>query len=456
MQGKIALKKYKLLQVLGRGSNGEVYLAEPLADPQRRVVVKRVHKHVAQHPKFDQLFEAEVKSMAGFAHPYAVQFIEASLKDPLGPCLVMEYVPGVTLEGVLEVSRTLDVYRTGTLLGYLCHALQAAHDAGIIHRDLKPANVMVVGAGTVSESLKVMDFGFAGFADKPHLQLAELTGVGPIHAIGTPAYVSPEMIRGDTVDWRSDLYSVGVILFELLTGRLPFEDPGQDDLLNAHVNRPPPRFAKLGVMNIPPAVEATIRFALEKFPNERPQSARELLDMFGRSLGTDLWTMTAPAGWEPMPIATEIADEPPSTKNLPPDPFRIEEQFEVMIPERMIAAKLKGFNDDHAGFVVASEPGQIRLHLGFPGGKPPGGVPAHAQGTGGSGIMSWFRTVRKPSFAAGQEPIEIELNLEKPDPSQARMNVRVVFRPVDGYKPASARVWRPRCEAMFSALRRYL
>src|SRR5581483_850795 len=143
------------------------------------------------------------------------------LTDPLGPCLVMEYVPGLTLESLLARNRVLEPVRAGRLLGYFCHALQAAHDAGIIHRDLKPANLMVQNPGTPAESLKVMDFGFAGFAAKPHIQLAELTGRGPISALGTPAYVSPEMIRGDRVDGRSDLYSVGVILYELLTGRLP-------------------------------------------------------------------------------------------------------------------------------------------------------------------------------------------------------------------------------------------
>ncbi|HJZ57007.1 MAG TPA: serine/threonine-protein kinase, partial [Gemmataceae bacterium] len=194
MLGSTVLGKYRLLHPLGSGSNGEVYLAEPLRYPNYRVVVKRILDHVVAHPRFRQLFEAEVRSMANFSHPYAVRFLEASLDDPIGPCLVMEYVPGMTLEALLRRHRRLMPDRIGRLLGYFCHALQAAHDAGIIHRDLKPANLMVVKTDTPEESLKVMDFGFAGFAAKPHLQMAELTGEGPIQAIGTPAYVSPEMI----------------------------------------------------------------------------------------------------------------------------------------------------------------------------------------------------------------------------------------------------------------------
>ncbi len=455
MQGKIALGKYRLLQVLGRGSNGEVFLAEPLNNPKLRVVVKLVHPHVTQHPKFEQLFEAEVKSMEGFSHPYAVQFIEASLKDPLGPCLVMEYVPGNTLEDLLEKTKVLDVYRTGNLLGYFCHALQTAHESGIIHRDLKPANLMVVGAGTALESIKVMDFGFAGFADKPHLQLAALTGEGPIYAIGTPAYVSPEMIRGDTVDWRSDLYSVGVILYEMLTGRLPFMDDNQDDLLAAHVGKPPPKFAKVGAGHIPPGVEAAVQMALAKFPNERPQTPRELAKMFGRALSSDIWGLTAPVGWESMPMAVEIAPEPVNAPKVPDDPYRITEEFEVSIPEKLAAAKIKGFVDDLGGFVVASEPGVIRLHLGFPGGKPKGMPDSVAAGSG-SGILSWFRMSRKPTFQSGQEPIQVELHLDKPDAVQARMSVKVVFQPVEGYQPTNPRVWRTRCDALFASLRSYL
>ncbi|MCE9565476.1 MAG: serine/threonine protein kinase [Planctomycetes bacterium] len=454
MQGKIALGKYRLLRVLGRGSNGEVYLAEPLVNPAHRVVVKLVHPHVLEHPKFEQLFEAEVKSMAKFSHPYAVQFIEAAYKDPLGPCLVMEYVPGITLEAVLEPARVLDVYRAGQLLGYFCHALQAAHDAGIIHRDLKPANLMVVDAGKPNETIKVMDFGFAGFAAKPHLQLAALTGEGPIVAMGTPAYVSPEMIRGDTVDWRSDLYSVGVILYEMLTGRLPFMDDNQDDLLDAHVNKPPPKFAKVGAGGVPPAIEATVQMALSKFPNERPQSAQELAQMYGRALSADLWGVTAPVGWESMPMAVEITPEPRVAPNLPLDPYKIIEEFEVLMPERLAAAKIKGFVDDLSGAVVGSEPGVICLQIGLPPGTKPK-APSDAVASGsGSGILNWFR--RKPHVPPGQEPIQVELHLEKPDQSQARMNVKVVFSPLDEYMPTNPRVWRTRCDALFASLRRYL
>ena len=449
MSDKTALGKYRLIRSLGRGSNAEVFLADPIRGTGPQVVVKRIHDHVVQHPKFRLLFEAEVRSMANFSHPYAVRFIEAAIDDPIGPCLVMEYVPGVTLEEVLRRCRALGVDRVGRLLGYFCHALQAAHDAGIIHRDLKPANLMVQDAGTPRESLKVMDFGFAGFAAKPHIQLAELTGHGPIYAMGTPGYVSPEMIRGDTVDTRSDLYSVGVILFEMLSGRLPFDYLSQDKLLAAHVREAPPRFSKIGASEIPAGVEATVHLALSKYPNERQQSAAELAQVFGQAVGEDYWVATAPAGWEPpLPMAEAFTPPAMPAPNLPADPYKVTHEFEVFMPERLAAAKLRGFVEDLGGEVMASEPGLIRMRLGV----PPGYKEKNARG---SGFFGWFRS-RKPSVARGQEPIELELHMEKPSPSLPRLSVMAAFRPLDDYQPDNPCMWRTRCDKLNAMLRQYL
>ena len=450
MLGKIALGKYRLLRRLGNGSNAEVFLAQPVSGGDRQVVVKRIFPHVAQHPKFRQLFEAEVASMSNFHHPYAVQFLEASVSDPLGPCLVMEYVRGLTLEAVMSRHKILDLMRAGRLLGYCCHALDAAHEAGIIHRDLKPANLMVADVGTVKESVKVMDFGFAGFTTKPHLQLSALTGKGGIHAMGTPEYISPEMIRGDRVDGRSDIYSLGVILFEMLTGRLPFDNPDMEKLLAAHTHQDPPRFAEMGVKTIPAEVEAVVRLALSKYPIERQQRARDLAQMYGNVLGEDFWTATAPAGWEPpLPMADPLTPAPRPAPNLPQDPYQISHEFSAFLPERLVAAKIRGFVDDLQGEVLASEPGIIRMRLGTPSGHQ------DAAATG-STILNWFRTVRKPAVTAGQEPIELELTLEKPDPAQTRMHVVVAFRPMKQYPPSCPRTWRSRCDKLNTMLRQYM
>ena len=446
MQGTLALGKYRLVRPLGAGSNAAVYLAESAARPGQRVVVKRVHREAAAHPTFPRLFAAEVRSLAGLAHPYIVGLVDASASDPGGPCLVLEYVPGLTLEAILDREKVFEPERVAHLLGCLCHGLQAAAVAGVVHRDLKPANLMVTTAGTPAEAVKVMDFGFAGFAARPHLQLAELTGRGPVYAIGTPGYVSPEMIRGDTVDTRSDLYAVGVMLFEMLTGRLPFAQPEQDRLLNAHLTESPPRFLALGCGHVPPEAEEVVRLALSKFPNERPQTARELAEAFGRALGdNDLWARTAPAGWEEeLPEALPA----PSVERPVADPFHRADAFEVSTPERLAAVKLRGFVEDAKGEVVASEPGLVVLRVGLPAGVTP--PPA-----GASGLLGWLAAKRRPAVR-GQEPIEVELQMEKPDPSRARLRVTATCRPVAGYRPAHLPGWQARCDKIHVLLRQYL
>ncbi len=449
MVGTTVLGRYKLTRLLGKGSNGAVYLAEPAHAPGNRVVVKRVHDHVVATPKFRQLFDAEVRSMRNFTHPYAVRLVDASVDDPSGPCLVLEYVPGLTLEAVLAREKRLTPERTGLLLAHLGHALYAAHKVGIVHRDLKPANLMVVDPGGQDESLKVMDFGFAGFATRPHIQLAELTGKGPIHAMGTPAYVSPEMIRGDTVDARGDLYSVGVTLYEMLAGRLPFDLQTQDELLDAHVRARPPRFAAVGRPDVPPAVEDVVERALSKYPNERQQTAKELVQEYGRALGYDLWGGFAPPGYDPEASAAVPIMAP--TRLAVSDPYRVEHEFEVRMPEKLAAAKLRGFVEDVRGEVLESEPGVVRLVVG----GPPGGLKPPAEQSG-SGLFGWLAATRKPPPAVGREPVEVVLQMLKADPTQSLLTITAVFTPLRDHPPRDRAMWRARCDALHASLRQYL
>jgi serine/threonine protein kinase len=453
MLGKTALGKYRLLRSLGSGSNGEVYLAEPIRYPSHRVVVKRIHDHAAQHHKFRQLFEAEVRSMRNFNHPYTVRLLDASVDDPIGPCMVMEYVPGVTLETVLAGQKRLDPQRVGRLLGYLAHAMHAAHLAGIIHRDLKPANLMVLHAGEPDETIKVMDFGFAGFVARPHIQLAEITGHGPIFALGTPEYVSPEMVRGDPVDTRSDLYSVGVILFEMLTGRLPFAQAEMEQVLASHVKDSPPPFRKIGAAHLPAGIEGVVQLALAKYPNERQQTAKEIAEEFGRVLGERFWEETAPPGWEPSEHSGSYipARTPGSQLGLIPlvDPFRVAGDFEVAIPERLIAAKIRGFVEDVDATVLASEPGIIRLQVGQPSNYQNRPVTE-------SSIFNWFKTKIKPSVPKGKEPIAVELHIEKPDPTLTRMKVSVSCGPTKEHPPYDLTLWLERCGKVQTMIRQYL
>ncbi|MFO0850899.1 MAG: serine/threonine-protein kinase [Gemmataceae bacterium] len=444
--GATVLGRYKVDSYLGEGSNAHVFLGHPLSDPGRPVVVKRIKPHVLANPRFRQFFDNEVASMGQFAHPYVVRLRDASLDDPVGPVLVLDYIPGITLEALLARHRRLPPDRVGRLLGPLCHALQAAADWGIVHRDLKPANLMVVGADKPTESVRVMDFGFAGFTAKPHIQLAELTGTGQVFACGTPAYVSPEMVRGDPVDHRGDLYSVGVILYELLTGRLPFDVRSQERMLAAHLHDPPPPFAKIGVFNLPARLETVVQTALSKYPSERYQSARQLAEEFGKAIGADVWAEAAPVR-EPAPAAKPdsvivecvLADPPPAR---PEDKYVLSDTFEAALPERLAAAKLRGFVEDTNGLVVASDPGLIRVHIDPPGGR------AAAQGSKLFSFLAATRPVR------GKEPIELDLQMHKLDAT--RVQVQVCFRPLGKHLPPDLAQWQERCEEVYSTLRKYV
>src|SRR5438552_3452996 len=273
MVGRIFLGRYEALRLLGEGGMGRVYLARQL-DLGRQVVVKVMHDHVASDPLFCERFQRETLLMAHFQHPYAVTLYDASLDDPQGPCIVMEYIRGITLDTLLQRNGRLAPARVGRLLGQLCEVLQAAHSTGIIHRDLKPANLMVVDPDTPYEIVKVMDFGLAKpLVHDPDLPFPLTNGD---FAVGTPGYMCPEQARGEEMDHRGDLYSVGVILFELLTGQLPFAGKSTMDILLAHATEEPPSFAALGAgPHVPPAIERVVQSCLTKDPNQRPKHARE-------------------------------------------------------------------------------------------------------------------------------------------------------------------------------------
>ena len=456
--GQVFLGRYEAVRYLGEGSNAQVYLGRATHDHSQLVVIKRIKDHVQQAPRFRQFFDGEVKSMSRFHHPYAVKLHAASLDDPLGACLVLDFIPGVTLESVLARVGRVPPERMARLIGPLLHALDAAQKAKVVHRDLKPANLMVMDFDTPAETVRVMDFGFAGFASKPHIQLAELTGQGSVYACGTPAYVSPEMVRGDAVDPRGDLYSVGVIMYEMLAGRLPFEAATTDELLAAHIHKPPPRFGRVGCPDISAAVEGVVQIALSKFPSERHPGAKEMAIQLSRAVGFDVWEATRPrtapgrpASDDDIVVCTLADDDSKPRVATASDKFVLSDRFEAMLPERLAAVKLRGFIEDVNGLAIASEPGFIRVRLELPAGwKEPSSPPNASK----SGLVNFFSSLRVPSVSRGKEPIEVDLQMQKIDSD--RVAVLVAFRPLQWYLPDDNDAWNARCEGYYSVLREYL
>src|SRR6516164_644584 len=262
MVGRVFLERYEAIRPLGEGGMGRVYLARQL-DLGRMVVVKVMHDHIAADPKFRERFQRETLLMARFQHPYAVTLYDASLDDPQGPCIIMEYIRGVQLDTLVVRNGRLTPTRVGRLVSQLCEVLYAAHSIGIIHRDLKPANLMIVDADTPYEKIKVMDFGLATLIAPSSLK--KMTDSSNEFAVGTPGYICPEQCRGLEMDHRGDIYSVGIILFELLTGKLPFADKSSMEILISHATQDPPSFAEVGAAQWNSrAVEAVVMSCLSK------------------------------------------------------------------------------------------------------------------------------------------------------------------------------------------------
>lgn len=436
--GRVFLGRYEPIRLLGEGGMGKVYLARQ-TDLGRQVVVKVMHDHIAADPKFRERFQRETLLMARFQHPYVVTLYDASLSDPQGPCIVMEYIRGVTLDTLLHRNSHLTPARVGRLLNQLCEALQAAHDEGIIHRDLKPANLMVVDPDTPYEKIKVMDFGLAKlFNDSSNLAMVHKTSeTGMDFAVGTPGYISPEQVRGEEIGVASDIYSVGVILFELLTGKLPFQREETMDVLLAHATDPPPTFELLGAADwASRSVEAVVQACLAKKPADRPAGARELAKRYETALfeqddpQQEANTTTDADG----NVVPERVPPPP----IPFDPNVVVHQLEAWMPDVLATCKLRGFVNDMGGEVIESVPGRILVRLG-----------PSFNGNGSNGT-NWFGMRKKASI------VDMELLLERSNPRQpSQLRITVKMTSPD-HRAATNPVWRERCGLIFCELRGYL
>jgi serine/threonine-protein kinase len=342
----------------------------------------------------------------------------------------MEFIRGVNLESLLQKNSRFTPARVGRIVGQLCEVLQAAHDQGLIHRDLKPANLMVVDPDSPREKIKVMDFGLAKMVDAEHD--AGYRASSAEFAVGTPGYICPEQVKGDPVDHRGDIYSVGVMMYELLTGRLPFVGPSSMDLMLAHATEMPPRFATLNLpVVIPEAIEAVVFLCLEKEPDERPQTARELAELYETAMsldGSGLGGLSDPAHTRPAV---------PAGVHLVTDPNSLTFTMEAWMPESIAVVKLQGFAHDADGQIIESVPGVVRMKLG------PNGKIARANQGG------WFGLKRA-------EPLWLELHLHQIDPTRGnKLLIQVVFRP-QYISQLSDAAWRERCTRGYIALRSYL
>ncbi|RKN11376.1 Stk1 family PASTA domain-containing Ser/Thr kinase [Streptomyces radicis] len=278
--------RYVLQDLLGTGGMASVHLAYDTV-LERHVAIKTMHSELGREDAFRDRFKREAQSVAKLSHTNIVSVFDTG-EDRIGdgpvPYIVMEYVEGRPLRDELE----RDIAQFGampadkalTITADVLAALDISHEMGLVHRDIKPGNVMLNRRNVV----KVMDFGIARAMQSG---VTAMTQTGMV--VGTPQYLSPEQALGRGVDARSDLYSVGVMLFELLTGRLPFDADSPLAIAYAHVQEEPPAPSSINAA-VPPAVDALVATALKKNPNERFPSAEtfraECLRVAGSLTGT--------------------------------------------------------------------------------------------------------------------------------------------------------------------------
>jgi len=277
--GSVLASRFRLLEVIGEGGMGRVYRAEELG-PGRQVAVKLLHSEAAGVDQMVQRFEREASVMKELSHPNIARVIEfGEWNGRL--FLAMDLLAGQSLAELIgdgvKHGRPQTIKRTLQIMTPVFDALDYAHERGVVHRDLKPENIMVNPGGLLSrESVKLLDFGIAKLAHHPDRAPSQNLTLGGL-VMGTPGYMSPEQASGLEADRRSDVYSCGVILYQMLTGRQPFVGETPFDVLRMHMLAEPQslRAVAAGAW-IPDAMENVILRALSKRPAERHQSAREL------------------------------------------------------------------------------------------------------------------------------------------------------------------------------------
>nr|BFE85073.1 serine/threonine protein kinase PknA [Planobispora longispora] len=322
--------RYRSLGRIAAGGMGEVWRCrdELLG---REVAVKLLRRHVAADPHFRERFRAEARIAAGLADPGIAQVFDYG-EDGDVAYLVMELVSGESLANILARNGSLSPEITLDVVHQAARGLHAAHRSGIVHRDIKPGNLLVTEDGAV----KITDFGIARA-----LEAAPLTQTGTV--LGTAQYVSPEQASGAVLSPATDLYSLGVVAYECLTGRPPFVADNQVAIALMHLNEPPPALPE----SVPAAVRDLVMACLSKDPARRPASSRELSDrayVLRESLATagavELGMLTDPSGWRAEPAGA--ADPAEFTELAGPGAGRAEHSPTEVAPLRARRRRSRG------------------------------------------------------------------------------------------------------------------
>lgn len=337
--GKIIEGKYRLERMLGSGGMGSVWLATQMM-VERHVAVKLLHPAFIDSDDLQARFEVEAKAIGRLNHPNCITLFDFGYSDELSAFYtVIEYIEGIPLDK--RLGQQLPIDEVVDITRQVAMALDHAHHQGILHRDLKPENIMLAKMTDGTEMIKVLDFGIARLAKGDGAPDADrITKAGEV--FGTPAYMSPEQARSNRqLTPSSDLYALGVMMFELTDGRLPFFSKSAFDLLMMHVTQPVPELER---RDVPPQLEDLIYSLLQKDPEARPQSGREVTELLDQieteAKETPESPRPAPSDNSPRPTLMDPPNEAVDRESSSSDRISVSDDedelttFETTVPNR--------------------------------------------------------------------------------------------------------------------------
>jgi serine/threonine-protein kinase len=275
--GTLFAGRFRVEEVIGVGGMGTVYLAQHEL-LKRPVALKVIRADLANSKELNPRFRREARAASRVDHPHVTYILDFGETEQGRAYMAMEYVEGPTLAHALFREGPFSVERAAAILEQIAQALAAAHACNVIHRDLKPRNVVLTEHAGQADFVKVLDFGLAKIVDLKSTSV--ITPLG--HTFGTPEYISPEQAVDQPVDHRADIYSLGVVAYEVLTGQVPFIG-NTTQVVTAHVNRIPlPLSSASARGDIPTVLDRIVARCLEKRPDDRFQSAAELAEALAR------------------------------------------------------------------------------------------------------------------------------------------------------------------------------
>lgn len=313
--GSIFAQRYEIIDEIGKGATSTVYRAKQI-QIGRVVALKVMHPHMLREEVNKKRFEQEAKATAALSHPNLV-LVQDYGTSPLGrPFIVMDYVDGPSLDTIFANQRRLTSQQFLDVFIQCCKGLAHAHKRGVIHRDIKPSNIRLYKDEHNIVTAKILDFGIAKLftQDEEALKMTETGAV-----MGSPAYMSPEQSRAEPVDHRTDIYSLGIVMYQAATGYLPFKGKDIFETLYKHIYEPPPSFASLDLgFRIPDAVEAIIQKTLRKDPAQRYQNMEELQQDLSRLLAGISNSGALPALGALQPQSPSIQSQPDTVSSSQP------------------------------------------------------------------------------------------------------------------------------------------